>query len=190
MPPLSCRPEFDEDVPLCACLYTEESVTDSKSSPKRRVRLDLAATRLHHIVHVNDLTDTEVQSLWYQDHEFRAMKSRILEGASQIEAIRESDLETARGLEFYARQGGQERELAKRRHRETVLDEWDRQHQEGESVDHDRLARLANALSFSRVQEALYVAADDEDFVLDQQMVKEQRIGASVCAAIRFLCWV
>lgn len=189
MPPLSRRPEVDEDSLPCACIYTEESVTVSKSQPqRRRVRLDLAATRLHPIVHVNDLSATEIQSLWYQDHEFRAMENQILRGASRIGAIHESDLETARGLEFYTIQGAKERELAKRLHCDSVLDEWDRQHQEGELVDHDRLAGLATASSFSRVQNAVYLAADDEDFVLDQRMVKDQRIGSSVCTALRFLC--
>ena len=92
-------------------------------------------------LHINNFTDDEVDRAWYKRQDFTAMKQSfqsIVRRLGNGSWEGDSDTETARGLEYRHREGAMKRKVNKLNGLMAVLDEQERQWQNG--IEHNDVA--------------------------------------------------
>lgn len=103
----------------------------SPKSPKMTVGfVDLEANQVFPVLHLNDMTQQEIDDSWYSDNEYNGMKKDLIAVVKRMnkgQKIVETDQHTTRGLEIRTKQGYRVRQFNKKVALEAVLDEQHRQ---------------------------------------------------------------
>lgn len=118
------------------------TTTFRKKKKRSNVRFVLAENKLYPIPHVNDMTNEEVSATWYGMQDFDKMKAEMLVIVKRMmkgDKIEETNEVTIRGLEYRTRKGAIRRQHHKYESINAVLDEQDRQIEEG--IDDPELLR-------------------------------------------------
>lgn len=138
-------------------LQQEECSSSHSSERKRRVRF-AKSKEVHPIVHIKDMPKEDVRNTWYDRNDFEAMKQSfipIIRSMMKGETVEESNEQTVRGLEFRTRKGAIHRQHNKLEAITAVLDEQDRQYNEG--VLNDELLSETYRACASHCQDAAYM---------------------------------
>ena len=134
--PHNCFAQTIRMPPRSSTMYDpEESVlsdvsTEQTKKTKKTVRIQTEKNHVFPVPHIDDMSDAEVATIWYDRPDYDAMKQsfipiikKLMRGAK----VEESDSETARGLEFRTKEGALRRQHNKVQSIQCVLDEQDRQ---------------------------------------------------------------
>ena len=108
------------------------------------------------IEHIDDKDEAEIRATWYRKEEYRKIRSSMADTVRKISSGKfsgDSDAHCARGLEFRTPYGSQLRKKNKLEALVAVLDEQDRQFDEG-CLDEELLARAYMESSRTRLEEA------------------------------------
>jgi hypothetical protein len=120
--------------------------------------------KVYSIPHINSLTETDVETIWYNDSDLKVIKVECLETALMVVEGRTLDFTTQcfRGLEYRTPEGHRRRLRNKLRSRDAVLDEQERQWDNCEDDDVDSIAVVYNEVSHSCALTAHRIGLDDE----------------------------
>ena len=97
---------------------------------KKNVRVELQKNEVFDVPHIDDMSEHEIATIWYDRPDYDAMKQSfipIIKKMMRGAKIEETDSETIRGLEFRTRDGALKRQHNKVQSIHAVLDEQDRQ---------------------------------------------------------------
>lgn len=119
-------------------MFDDESTSEEtasshrRSSPvsKRCLRFSCHEDEIHHIPHINDLSDDEVKQTWYDRSDYEKIKMSLIPLVRKMmkgERVEETNRQTIRGLEYRTREGAIRRQHNKAEAITTVMDEQDRQ---------------------------------------------------------------
>ena len=161
-------------LPTRTFLFVEENSLSStgtankpnKRLPKRKrtIRFQLESIEVHPIPHIDDLSEDEVNDVWYEREDYERMKQALVPVIRRImkgERVAETNQETARGLEFRTREGAMKRQHNKLDSINAVLDEQDRQKTMGIDDD-EKLREIYLSRSAHCLQEARELGMKDE----------------------------
>jgi uncharacterized Rmd1/YagE family protein len=112
-------------------------------------------------LHINNYTEKEIQSCWFDDDESKQMKQEF-RFAANLAMDGLLPQESSRGLELYTK-GAQSRRQNKANAREEVLDEQEFQWEEG-AYDPEYIAQIYEAASASSRARARATGLQDELF--------------------------
>jgi hypothetical protein len=111
---------------------------------KRTIRLRMENNEVFPIPHIDDFEEETIKAVWYEKSEYDTMKVGFVATIKKMmrgELIAENNESTVRGLEFRTRKGALRRQHNKLAAITAVLDEQDRQFNDG-TFDDDRLAEI------------------------------------------------
>lgn len=134
---------------------------------KKTVRVDLDRNEVFPVPHIDDMTDEEVWTIWYDRPDYDQMKQSfipIIRKMMRGGRVEESDSETTRGLEYRTREGALKRQHNKIESIHAVLDEQERQVSLGVH-DVDKIAEAYVEVFRHCVLSARDLGEMDEEFV-------------------------
>jgi hypothetical protein len=137
------------------------------SKAKRTIRINLTANTTHLVPHVDDMTELEIVTIWYERSDYDLMKQSFIPTLKKMmrgSRIEESDTETIRGLEFRTREGAMRRQHNKITAIEAVLDEQEHQLSTGEH-DSEKISEVYRNNSLHCAEAARDLGEQDEYFV-------------------------
>ena len=133
-------------------------------SVQKRTRFLLSANEVRSIAHINDLSVDEVKATWYSRDENQNFKVALIPLVRNMMAgkeIDETDIQTARGLEYRTIEGSTRRRQNRIAARAAVLDEQNRQIEQLGHVDDELLSIVYCRMSTQCQNEAHQLALDD-----------------------------
>lgn len=156
MPPQEQCVDFDEDVSP----KTRRDVPERK----RKISFALNLNQVLPIQHIKDMSKAEIRSTWYDRQDYEGMKQTMIPVIRRLmkgEVIEESNSSTARGLEYRTRKGAIRRQHNKLEAISAVLDELDRQYNDGELND-DMVSEVYRTVAGHCQDEAYVLGLQDE----------------------------
>ena len=168
-----------------SCLLTEDNKTkqDTTSrrggqspSPARVVsfsqndkRIDEVA--IYHIPSRLDMSKREIQETWYNEYEHRDMKRACVMVLRKMIAgtLSKYEIDETRGLENKTPQGSDARKRNRFVALFAVLEEQDRQREDGRAVDSDYIAQLYHQSTAQCQRKAVLIAENDAKIVRNRQ---------------------
>jgi hypothetical protein len=129
---------------------------------------------IYPIPHIDDFDEETIKAVWYEKAEYDTMKVGFVSTIKKMmrgEPIAENNESTIRGLEFRTRKGALRRQHNKLAAITAVLDEQDRQYNDG-TLDEERLAEIYRS-SGSHCQDSAQAMG-----LKDQEFMKEIRAEA------------
>jgi len=115
---------YDAEDPLLSEVCTDQI------NAKKTVRIEVDYTKVFPVPHIDDMSEEEILSIWYDHTDYDIMKQSIIPLLKKMmrgARIDETDSETVRGLEYRTREGALKRQHNKVNSINAVLDEQDRQ---------------------------------------------------------------
>lgn len=150
----------------------EDPTACSNQSPggrKRRARFSTKPNEIFPIPHIRDLAKDEVRAIWYERTDYEAMKHSFIPIVRKMmkgEPIEENNEQSTRGLEYRTRKGAIRRQHNKLEAISAVLDEQDRQYNEGMLSD-ELLKDVYRSCSMHCQEEAYMLGLKDEAMMKD-----------------------
>lgn len=135
----------EADISDSSSFFVHNTPPKTKAPRDKRFRLCMAANEIHPIPHIDDMTDEEVQDIWYERSDYEKMKMSMIPLIRKMmkgEHVEENNRQTIRGLEFRTREGAIRRQHNKVEAITAVLDEQDRQIQYMGYVDDELLSKI------------------------------------------------
>jgi hypothetical protein len=150
------------------------------SSPARRtvrfaqIDSEMEAVTIRPIPSLSDMSKQEIRDMWYNDCEFQMIKLRIVHVLKKmIKGTYNHDIDSleseARGLENKTPKGSYARKKNRFASMFAVLDEQDRQREQGQTVDSEYIAKLYRQSSAHCQMMAIQIAANDAKLVHGHQ---------------------
>jgi hypothetical protein len=133
-----------DDIISCKQTIKIEGKMPSVSNHKKRsITIVEERNDIFDILHLDDMTDEEVDSIWYDPEEYKEIKVSYQSTVMMMESGEPLPEEehTSRGLEYRTQEGAWARHENKRDACNAVLDEQDRQWQD-EADDHNMISRI------------------------------------------------
>lgn len=179
MPPQS-RSVFDLDEQVLGSdMYNEFTKS------KKNVRIELEKNEVFDVPHIDDMSDQEIATIWYDRPDYDAMKQSfipIIKKMMRGAKVEETESETIRGLEFRTRDGALKRQHNKIQSIHSVLDEQDRQLALG-IHDVEKISEIYRETSQHCKCSARDLGEMDEEFIksnmesTDQSDDKPKKVG-------------
>jgi hypothetical protein len=163
MPPQSTFEEFTDNASMASI---QRSPCQKR---KRTIRLRMEKNEIYPIPHIDDFDEDTIKAVWYEKTEYDTMKVGFVATIKKMmrgEPIAENNESTIRGLEFRTRKGALRRQHNKLAAITAVLDEQDRQFNDG-TFDEERLAEIYRS-SGSHCQESAQAMG-----LKDQEVMKD-----------------
>jgi hypothetical protein len=151
----------DDDSTVVTALTTG---TSSPVQRRRKLRFSLEYNQSFPITHVNDIDDAEFFAIWYGPRDYQTIKKNIflmLRKMKKGEKIEENDEQTVRGIERRTAQGVNLRQKNKLKAMTALLDEQDRQFENGEQND-ELLAEAYSNATYHSQEEAYALGLKDQ----------------------------
>jgi hypothetical protein len=129
-----------------------------------KIRFSLDSNQSFPVPHVNDMDDEEYFAIWYEPSDYQMIKSeifRLLRKIMKGEQIEENDKQTVRGIECRTVQAVNLRTQNKLKAMTAVLDEQDRQFDDGEPND-ELLAEAYRNATYKCQDEAYALGLKDQ----------------------------
>ena len=167
---------MNDDESTVGTVLTSEESCASDCSPvdltghsrrKAKVHFKLESNEVFLVTHIDDMTDEEVNEIWYEAAEYDAIKSKIVPILRKLMKgveIEETNRTSVRGLECRSRQGAARRQQNKKLGAGAVLTEQARQRAENKT--NDELIRQAFLkITVERQESARAYGIQDEEFI-------------------------
>jgi hypothetical protein len=136
---------------------------------KRTIRLRMEKNEIYPIPHIDDFDEETIRAVWYEKTEYDTMKVGFVATIKKMmrgEPIAENNESTIRGLEFRTRKGALRRQHNKLAAITAVLDEQDRQFNDG-TFDEERLAEIYRSSGSHCQESAQAMGIKDEEVMKD-----------------------
>lgn len=152
-------------------IYDESEICSAFAKPSSRIS-PLTTTKsvcfaddlneIFPIKHIDDFSESEVATIWYNGDEYDDIKSDFKTTVFLMENGMElPEDQTGRGLEYRTQQGAWNRYENKKNAHNAVLDEQDKQWKD-DADDFDEMARVYIEVSRRCIEDALEMARRDE----------------------------
>jgi hypothetical protein len=155
----------------------------ASTPPRKTRRMVHFASRVQgvQIIHINNMTEDEIRSTWYQQSEMQAIKTSLRTTIETVEAGESMDSEELciRGLELQTTEVSKKRRKFRRQSIRKVLKEQDRQRNE-DCFDDESLAGVYCEYSCPCQEVAHEAAVKDELDVREQEMKSSSSITSTI----------
>ena len=160
---------------------------NKKSKPKGMSISFSGKKHIKKIPHLNTMTEEDIESIWYSHYDYDDIKASFeytvfMMDAGEAKTV-ENDEHTTRGLEMRTEEGAWARFEHKRDAYNAVLDEQDRQWNEGED-DPEQISACCLEVSASAAKGALERGLGDEKASneLNKELRKQIKNGTFACS--------
>jgi hypothetical protein len=141
--------------------------------------LRMEKNEIYPIPHIDDFDEDTTRAIWYEKAEYDTMKIGFVATIKKMmrgETIPENDESTVRGLEFRTRKGALRRQHNKLAAITAVLDEQDRQFNDG-TFDEERLAEIYRSSGSHCQESAQAMGLKDQEFMKQFNMAEEPAVA-------------
>lgn len=124
---------------------------------------------IYSIPHIDDFDEDTIRAVWYEKAEYDTMKVGFVATIKKMmrgEPIKENNESTIRGLEFRTRKGALRRQHNKLAAITAVLDEQDRQFNDG-TFDEERLAEIYRSSGSHCQDSAQAMGLKDQEMMIE-----------------------
>jgi hypothetical protein len=139
-----------------------------KSRKSCKLRFDLESNKVFPIQHLDDMAETEIQSIWYEQREYEAIRNNILPILRKMrigENPEESNFTSVRGLEYRTREGALVRRRNKSAGVTAVLRQQAARRRICAPVDPERISKVYRRVTVAGQARAHAFALADEAFI-------------------------